>query len=603
MEAVFLKLVNLSLAAGWFVLAVAALRLLFRKAPRWVSCLLWGLVAVRLMLPFSIESSLSLIPSARPLPQEIIYTAQPQIESGIAAVDNLVNPVLEASLTPAEFTSANPTQVWSFILSRLWVIGSAVMLFYAAVSAIRLKRKLTAATLMQKGIRRSEFISSPFIFGVLRPTIYLPYSVAESDVAAVLAHERAHIQRKDHLWKPLGFILLSVYWFHPLMWLAYVLFCRDMETACDEKVIRQMDPDGRRAYSSALLNCSIRRGSVAACPLAFGEVGVKARIKGIMNYKKPAFWVTLAAAAVCVAMAVCFLTVPKQQKEYPKWDCTTVSAGEFVTVFSGEEITSSTGVLTFQNRNLFPVEIELRGGETKLIREIQPGGVLTFKQAEKDCIYTIGMSAEAAEGKEIRIVVYDGDRADAYSLFPETETPNVERPMLQMDGAFYVDPYKPETVLPAGFSPAGQLTEEQAYNTGLAGTDYFTNPDLPGEFYTYQICGTAVAVDEVDSEQRQWAYLRWIPVKLEALENKRLTLDDIVFLSEKGNDLTWDDFDGYQYTETGSGLLIRLYPVDERYGLSVGGAPGKKLSYILLSDGINGASIDIRTEDVKAFLS
>lgn len=322
-----------------------------------------------------------------------------------------------------------------------------------------------------------------------------------------------------------------------------------------------------------------------------------------MNYKKPAFWVTIAAVAGCIVMALCFLTDPKQEEVLPQWDCTAVSAGASLTVFSEEEITSSTGVLTFQNRNLFPVEIELRREEeTKLIREIQPGGVLSFMQAEKDCIYAVGMSADVVNGEEIHIMVYDGNQAEAYSLFSAPQTPNTERPMLNMDGAFYIDPYKPETRLPHGFTQAGKLSAEQAYNTGLAGTVYFTNPDLPGEYYTYQICGTAVAVDEVDSEQRQWGYLRWIPAELEALENRRLTLDDIVFLSEKGDELTWNDFDGYLYTETGFGLYIRLYPIDERFGLSVGGAPGKKLSYILLSDGVSDDFIDIRTEDVRTFL-
>lgn len=285
MEAVFLKLVNLSLTAGIAVFAVILVRLIFRKAPKWLFCLLWGLVALRLIVPVTIESPFSLLPGAEPLPQEIIYPAQPSIQNGIPAADNAVNSVLSHSAAPAPRASANPTQIWSFVLSWVWLAGAAVMLGYALVSSALLKRRLRTATLYQKGIRQSELVDSPFVFGIIRPVIYLPYNQDGGDIRHVIAHERAHIRRKDHWWKPLGFLLLSVYWFNPVLWLAYVLLCRDIESACDEKVVREMDADALRAYSAALLRCSVHRRRIAACPLAFGEVGVRARIKHIMNYK------------------------------------------------------------------------------------------------------------------------------------------------------------------------------------------------------------------------------------------------------------------------------------------------------------------------------
>ena len=337
MEALFLKLVNLSLTAGWLVLAVVVLRLIFRKAPRWIFCALWGLVALRLICPVSVESVLSLIPSAEPLPQDIIYTAEPYIDSGIDVVDRVVNPVLMESLGAAEtLTSVNPTQVLSFILSRVWAVGTAVMLAYALVSFLMLKRRVCTATLLQKGVKQSERVVSPFVLGVIRPVIYLPYGISDDDLEHVLAHEQAHIRRKDHWWKPIGFLLLSVYWFNPLMWVAYVLLCRDIEAACDEKVIKGMEKELRRAYSTALLNCSVHRRSIAACPLAFGETGVKSRIKNVMNYKKPAFWTILLAVAAAIIAAVCLLTDPADSGEEKPNDIVTPSP-----VVSGNEETVS----------------------------------------------------------------------------------------------------------------------------------------------------------------------------------------------------------------------------------------------------------------------
>jgi len=316
MEALFLKLLNLSMTAGWLILAIVVLRLMFRRAPRWVFCLLWGLVALRLVVPFSLESALSLIPSAQPLPDNIIYTANPVISSGVPPIDNVVNPILENTLTvtdPALPVSANPTQIWSFLLSCIWIFGIVIMLGYALISYLLLRRRVATATLLQENIKQSERVDSPFVLGLLRPTIYLPYAMDEADMGHVIAHERAHIRRGDHWWKPLGFLILAVYWFNPLVWVAYILFCRDMELACDEKVAATLAHEERQAYSTALLHCGVRRCTVAACPLAFGEVGVKSRVKSVMHYKKPAFWVVLIALVACIVVAVCFLTVPRDE--------------------------------------------------------------------------------------------------------------------------------------------------------------------------------------------------------------------------------------------------------------------------------------------------
>lgn len=311
MEAFWLKLVNLSIMASWLVLAVLLIRLVFRKAPKWVSCLLWGLVALRLICPVSIASTFSLIPAAEPLPQDILDTQAPEIRSGVEIIDSFVNPALANAMSPTPGGSMNPMQLWAVVLSWIWAVGAAAMLLYALAGYLLLKHRVATATLLRENIKQSERVASPFVLGFFRPVIYLPYHAAEEDLTYVIAHEKAHIRRKDHWWKPVGFVLLAVYWFNPLLWAAYVLLCRDIEAACDEKVIREMGKEERRAYSTALLHCSVRHRVIAAYPLAFGETDVKGRIQGIMNYKKPALWVALLAVAATTLAAVCLLTVPK----------------------------------------------------------------------------------------------------------------------------------------------------------------------------------------------------------------------------------------------------------------------------------------------------
>lgn len=306
----FLFLLNMSISAGWLILATVVLRFVFRKAPRWIHCFLWGIAGLRLVLPFSVESIFSLVPSKETVPPEIIYEASPQIHSGIPALNSVVNPIIESTFAPDPASSANPLQIIIIVASYLWAVGMAALIIYMLVSYFALRYKMSTATKMQDNIFESEKVGSPFVLGIFRPKIYLPYGISDSDREYVIAHEKAHVRRKDHLIKPLAYLVLCVYWFNPLVWLAYVLLCRDIEMACDEKVIREMKEDCRKDYSEALLSCSVNRRKIAACPLAFGEVGVKERIKGVMNYKKPALWLIIVAAVSCVVTAMCFLTDP-----------------------------------------------------------------------------------------------------------------------------------------------------------------------------------------------------------------------------------------------------------------------------------------------------
>ena len=310
MSELFLKIVNMSISASWIVVAVLALRFCLKKAPKWVNVLLWGIVAVRMVFPFSIESVLSLIPSAETISPTIMMEQTPSVQTGVPALNHVINPVISGSFTPAPGASANPLQIWIPVLAWIWLFGIAALFLYSAVSYWCLRRKVCEAVILRDNIYQSENVCSPFVLGIIKPKIYLPYHMDSREMGHVIAHEQTHICRRDHWWKPLGFLLLTIHWFNPLMWLSYMLLCRDIELACDEKVIREMGNEQRADYTQALVACSVNRRVIAACPLAFGEVGVKERVKSVMNYKKPTFWIVLASVIVCAVIAVCFLTNP-----------------------------------------------------------------------------------------------------------------------------------------------------------------------------------------------------------------------------------------------------------------------------------------------------
>ena len=319
MDDVFLKLVNLSISASWLILAVLVLRIVLKKAPKWVMPLLWGVVALRLVCLFSIESALSLIPSAETIPSEIVTETREPVLYEQATLDIVTNPTLPSAAEVPVGVSRQQAQVDFNIYSVLWLAGMAALLVHALVSAGKLKRKLATAILLRDNIYESEFVDSPFVFGVVKPNIYLPMHMDEGTAAYVIAHERAHLARRDHWWKVLGYLVLALHWFNPLVWVAYILFCRDIELACDEKVVRGLDGAARADYSQALLSCAAPKRAVAACPLAFGEGNIKMRVKSALHYKKPAFWVAAAAVLAVVIVAVCFLTNPRSERGSLVW--------------------------------------------------------------------------------------------------------------------------------------------------------------------------------------------------------------------------------------------------------------------------------------------
>lgn len=325
MEMIFLNVFNRSLAAGWLILAVIVVRLLLKKAPRRLSCVLWAVVAVRLLCPFFPASSFSLIPSRETISAEVVrFAPAPAIDSGIPALNEALNPMIGERFAPAPGTSVNPLYIWTAVAGIVWLVGVAVMAGYALLGSLRMRSVVREAVPLESGaalpdnVWLCDAVRSPFILGIVRPKIYLPSGITREQMLCILAHEQAHVERLDHCLKPFGWLLLSVYWFHPLVWIAYMLFCRDLELACDEKVVGGMDLDGRKAYSHALLACSLQRKMIFSYPLAFGEIGVRERVKGILHYRKPAGWLAAVAVLACAAVAVCFLTDPKEKADDSK---------------------------------------------------------------------------------------------------------------------------------------------------------------------------------------------------------------------------------------------------------------------------------------------
>ena len=407
MQSLFFELIKLSLIGSLFALAVVFVRLVFRKAPKWIFVLLWGVVAIRLIMPFSIESSLSLVPDKLATGQiitnvsdnyvgevDIIYDSNPEYSGALEAGRQPIHTEQGNYVITQKDSLKAPKTVGETVFpvfGWVWLTGMVLMLSYSTVSLFRLKGKMREATLLCENIWQSEHVDSPFVLGVFYPRIYLPYEITSCDAVNVIAHEKAHIHRKDHWWKPIGFLLLSVHWFNPVIWISYILLCRDIEAACDEKVIKHMDQDELRAYSTALLNCSIHRRQIAACPLAFGEVGVKARVRSVMHYKKPAFWIIVVGIILSVTVAICFLTTPKaksyeendQEKlsaslltlkeNYPEYFDLNAADGLDVYVWQMSENSYSFGLLPHSNdarEYLFDGWMKLKGVNATQMKEI-----------------------------------------------------------------------------------------------------------------------------------------------------------------------------------------------------------------------------------------
>ena len=408
MNELFLKIVNMSISASWLVLVVLILRFVLKKAPKWVNILLWGIVAIRLICPFSFESALSLIPSAETFPEKVISGPSFDVQTGITPVDNRINDYLGDRYFEGVTVPANNGNNIMTILTIVWTIGILLLVAYTVISYWRLRRKVDTAVRYKDNIFQSENVKSPFVLGIIKPRIYLPFNMNGQDLEHVVAHEQAHIHRKDHWWKPLGFLLLTIHWFNPLMWLAYVLLCRDIELACDEKVIKELGNEQRADYMQALVACSVNRRMIAACPLAFGEVGVKERVKSVMNYKKPAFWVIIIAVIICVGVAVCFLTNPKQDRYTLRIVVPAGSQEEFV--YTEEEVSTVRNSIKIWSGDglgdtevlLFPVN---KTAETGYTATYLTHGMSVEFDAENDTWFKIGVNMQNPTNEDIIVYV------------------------------------------------------------------------------------------------------------------------------------------------------------------------------------------------------
>ena len=502
MNELFLKIINMSISASWLVLAVLILRFVLKKAPKWINVLLWGIVAIRLICPFSFESTLSLIPSAETIPLNIGMDTTPTINSGISAINNAVNPIISQSNTPMAGASVNLLQITIGIYEYIWIFGMIALALYTVISYWRLRRKVDTAVRYKDNIFQSENVSFPFVLGIIKPRIYLPFKMNGQYLEHVVAHEQAHICRKDHWWKPLGFLLLMIHWFNPLMWLAYVLLCRDIELACDEKVIKELGNEQRGDYTQALVACSVNRRMIAACPLAFGEVSVKERVKYVMNYKKPAFWVIIISVIVCVGVAVCFLTNPKQDSYTLRIVVPAGSQEKFV--YTDEEVsTIRNSIKIWSGDGLGDTEVLLspvnKTTETRYTATYLTHGMPVEFDAEKDTWFKIGVNMQnptnediivyvEVENVEVRIV---DEINSVIKWFDYTENPSAMDDESTINLPIYPDvtfSYNQAQIIASKPFDTSELTDHTILITGMPiWNAYFA--DLTGDDYP-EICAT-----------------------------------------------------------------------------------------------------------------
>ncbi len=326
MEQVWITVCNRAVAAGWLILAIALLRLLWKRGSKQIRLLFWLPVALRLLFSDLPQSAFALIPSFWVVPQQIGMMQPPAIASGIPALDRLVNPALAQSLPARPYASANPIQIWLAVMIGGWICGVLLLSGYSLLSYVRLRLRVRDAVLVRHtgakrpiAVYRSEKIAAPFVVGFFRPRVYVPSSLPESDYRYVLAHEAAHIRHQDHRIKGIAWLFMIFYWPFPLLWLGWFLFCKDLELACDERVIRQFDAGERCRYSEVLLEAGIPKNHGLPCPLAFGTGDVKARVKNVLCYRPPTFRAAVLAAGILFLLIVGFLTVPQEKITLPDY--------------------------------------------------------------------------------------------------------------------------------------------------------------------------------------------------------------------------------------------------------------------------------------------
>ena len=615
MTEIFLYIVNMSITATILAVVVLFLRLLLKKAPKWISVLLWGLVALRLICPFAVESPFSLMPKTdwvvqEPLTEENFFLDS--VPDTIPAFDSSSfgsDVTVQYSYYPLENSNIEIHRgiSISFILSCIWAAGMAALLLHTVISTIRLRKSVGAAIRIQDNVWESSAVESPFVLGMIRPRIYVPRGMSEEKLAYVIAHEQAHIRRKDHWWKPLGFLLLTIHWFNPVLWLAYILLCRDIEMACDERVIKEYDDVQRADYSEALLDCSVKRKMITACPLAFGEVSVKERIKSVLHYKKPAFWIVVLAVVACVVAAVCFLTNPNAGGDYI---CRIVDDSfHKVAVYStltepfiDDELRDELLLdVVRDNYKSFkePLSLEIQN-TTYMLYNGKDTAVYTVKVNDSEDFTSICLAYIQPRGNKEPLgqVKIDGNENAEQLQYIES---NISGEKL----SYEILKQHQEEIWAYRTAAINDTVDEvfRKWGERIAAVGVNAEHNCV-DVYVYDF-------DEGDIGRFQKAlgHLSYVLIqKDDAIEmipddKKQLTLEDVIELSAKGYDLTWEDFYEFKSIETGSGLYIRVYEIDETFSVWIGGgAPIGTPMYIYLTAHDLDTRIDIRDGGVEEFV-
>lgn len=637
MTELFYTILNMSISASILILVVLLLRLLFRKAPKWVTVLLWGLVAVRLICPFAVESPFSLMPKTEWITEEPAYNEENQYFDSVPPDRITVDSEIGNDINVHYYTipvephievhrGVNPV----FVLNGIWIAGVAAMLVYMLVSYICVYRRIRGAEQFKDNIYTSEAVSSPFVFGLIRPRIYLPENMDAISMSYVIAHEEAHLRRLDHLWKPIGFLLLAVHWFNPLIWIGYILLCRDIEMACDERVVRTMNDEERFDYSEALLACSVSRKMITACPLAFGEVGAKERIMSVLNYKKPAFWIVVMALIACVVAAVCFLTNPITIRN--PWVQEYIVGAEGILGQVDKEKYESVhedfaigadkyGRVVFKNPlKAFDTMKELYTDGLTLIAEEQE--LAPISQSNYNLYKKFGWQVTSGSEEAQKQARFVTNFLDIYENSFDKEKPNTDLPAPTVEGETGI-----ETIIASNIFEEtltywvlkGHQEEIWAYrNTAINDTVDETFRKWGERIAAVGVNDERNCVDvyvydfdegDIGRFKKALGHLSYVLIQKDdviemiPVDKKQLTLEDVIELSAKGYDLTWEDFYEFKSIETGSGLYIRVYEIDETFSVWIGGgAPVTTPMYIYLSANGLDNHIDIRDGGVEEFI-
>ena len=672
MTDLFYTVVNMSISAGVLVLVVLLLRLLFRKAPKWVTVLLWGLVAIRLICPFALETPFSLMPTAEWITESTSspYNYDNLYFDSVPADRIQADPYVGKDLNVQYYYSPiqPPIEInrgvsAAFVLNCIWLTGVAAMLIYMLISCICVMRRVHGTKQFRNNIHTGESVYSPFVFGLIRPRIYLPENMDTVSQHYVIAHEEAHLHRLDYLWKPLGFLLLSVHWFNPLIWLGYILLCRDIEMACDQRVIRNMDSEERADYSETLLLCSTGRHMISTCPLAFGEVGVKERIKSVLSYKKPGIWMIAAALIVCGAAGVFFLTNPITVRN--PWVQEYVPGQENILGRVDKEKYESVsedfaigadkyGRAVFKNpQKAFSTMKELCSDGLALISETQGLAPISQRNYGTYKIYGWQMTEGSAEAQTQAAFI--SGFLDIYENSFTREIPNTDLPDPTLEADiippyalditeakeqldyiagrldFYQNSYteEPDSTLLRDIVPSYVVDESyklaRGTNIGAIEKNGYQvrkpekdNDNIIEIIFMAESKEMFVGVNWIREEKgAEWTLFPGTPLMVyepgrwENTDLPRLSLSDVLDLVESGKDLTWSDFEGYEHRDVGSGLHIWELPFDdsEIFLMFVGGGhTEEKPWYITLRAETNDGEkyIDIlnaSTKEVALFIT